>query len=192
MSAGCREGKCSRVLGKGAGDFGVVWGLRRQPGEGRGAGDRHGRAAEAKCCGTAVPPRAALGSGTPQPAMLANKVSERRAVACSGHGSALTAAPCLPPFPRRALGVCVGILGSLLVWHQPRAGCWGRDEKNAISQRFASRWGRKLTFSLCGAPSVAQAHTELCSGGCWHPGTALPFLGSGGRLEREGVSIRDA
>lgn len=125
-----------------------------------------------------MPSRAALGSGTPHPAMLANKVSEGQAAACPGHESALIAAPCLPPFPWRALGVGgVGgsLLASLLVWHLPRAGGygWGGDEllvcpppppPNAISQHFASHWGRKLTFSLRRAPSMAQTHRHAAPG----------------------------
>lgn len=75
MSAGCGwGGKCIRVLRKGAGER-VVAGGEGSHGEGKGAANRDGeRAAEIAC--KELRSRGALGSGTPQPAMLANKVSE--------------------------------------------------------------------------------------------------------------------
>lgn len=130
-----RRGKCRRVLGKGAGDWVLCWG-RRQPGEGRGAGDRDRRAAEA--AGAELPsaakPRCLRGQpwgpGLLSPQCWQTKSRKDRQLAAPGMNLPSSQLPAFPLFPWRALGVGDSSLASLLVWHLPRAGGygWGGDE----------------------------------------------------------------
>lgn len=158
-------------------------------------GDRDRRAAEA--AGAELPsaakPRCLRGQpwgpGLLSPQCWQTKSRKDRQLPAPGMNLPSSQLPAFPLFPWRALGVVVvegGVLACFAACVAPTQG-WrvrlGRrraprvpPSPNVMSQRFSSRWGRRLTFSLCRAPSVAQTHTR-CSrrcapGGCWHPGMA--------------------
>lgn len=132
-----RKGKCRRVLGKGAGDW-VVWGERRQPGEGRGAGNRDRRAAEPAGAElqSAVKPRCLRGQpwgpGLLIPQCWQTKSRKDRQVPAPGTNLPSSQLPAFSVFLGELSGWGGGgsLLASLLVWHLPRAGGygWGGDE----------------------------------------------------------------
>lgn len=205
-----RRGKCRRVPGKGAGDW-LVWGGEKAARRGKRSGDRGRRAAEP--AGAELPsaakPRCLRGQpwapGLLSPQCWQTKSRKDRQLPAPGMNlprSQLSAFPLFlgelsgwwggPCLPRCLCGTYPGLEAT--AGEAMSSSC---APTNAISQHSASLWGRKLTFSLCRAPSVAQTHTHAAPGAALlgDAGTQARLslsLGSGGRVEREGVSIRDA
>lgn len=173
-----RRGKCRRVPGKGAGVW-LVWGGEKAARRGKRSGDRGRRAAEP--AGAEVPSAAKPRSirGQPwAPGLLSPQCWQTKS-----RKDRQLPAPSMN-LPRSQLSAFPLFLGELSGWGGPRlprclCGTYPGLEATAgepPQMPFLSAWGRKLTFSLCGAPSVAQTHTrcsQRCApGGCWHPGRA--------------------